>query len=180
MGHPWQAAGKVLCHAASPAAARPPRGGGLRRVLPCGQSKQHQQRPVLPKQGASAGLDLRPHTISLFLSLAQHHCRMGPLGAPQDLSSHQVHGILQSSPVGRSTAKPPWLVTRQPTLQGPSLWLFKFPFHEQMKHFIFYDLPTMAVIPFHLSGTRDDGGRTRALGYWQRVLSTREDTFTFT
>lgn len=65
-------------------------------------------------------------------------------------------------------------------LQDPSLWLFKFPFHEQMKHFILYDFPTMAVIPFHLSGTRDDGERMRAWDHWQPALSTQENTFTFT
>lgn len=59
-------------------------------------------------------------------------------------------------------------------------WPFKFPFHEQMKHFILYDFPAMAVIPFHLSGTGDDGRRTRVPGCWRPVLSTGEDTFTFT
>lgn len=55
------------------------------------------------------------------------------------------------------------------------LWPFKFPFHEQMKHFILYDFPAMAAIPFHLSGTGDGGRRTRVLGCWQLVLGTGED-----
>lgn len=103
-----------------------------------------------------------------------------------DVAPRRSRGFRPTGSVGSRGASPwqelckPPLVTRQLVLQGPPLWLFKFPFHEQMKHFILYDFPTMAVIPFHLSGTRDDGGRTRAPGHWQPALSMREHTFTFT
>lgn len=113
-----------------------------------------------------------------------HRCSTGTDVAPRrspafpGLSVHQVRGILWSFPVAGAPQTPAWL--RGSTCCKAPLWLLKFPFHEQMKHFILYDFPTMAVIPFHLSGTRDDGGRTRAPGNWQPALSMREHTFTFT
>lgn len=176
MGHPWQAAGRVPtpgpvpcsiagCCTATPGQwawpsaalqACPPQSGSVIRAVPL-----TTYDPAVSVTGTAPLPDGTPW------------CSPGPLWPQGPWEPTEL-------PCGRSTAKPPWLVTRQHMLQGPSLWLFKFPFHEQMKHFILYDFPTMAVIPFHLSGTRDDGGKTRALGYWQLVLSTQEDTFTFT
>ena len=183
-GHPWQAARRVptpgavprsiagCCTAtpgrwarpsavlraeqAAPAAPCPPQAGSVSRAAPL-----TMYNPAVSVTGTAPSPDGTPRHSP------------GPLQPPGPWGPTEL-------PCGRSTAKPPWLVTRQHTLQGPSLWLFKFPFHEQMKHFILYDFPTMAVIPFHLSGTRDDGGRMRAPGYRQPVLSTWEGTSTFT
>lgn len=60
-------------------AAGPPWGGGLGRVLPPGQGRQHQQCPDLP---TPVGLCPGPRTTPLRLSPSQHRCQTGPLSTP--------------------------------------------------------------------------------------------------
>lgn len=87
-----------------------------------------------------AGLQCATSTAPLPSGTPRHSAGLvGPCGATE----------------GRSAGRALCSVMRLCILQGPSLpGCSNFHFHEEMKHFILYDFPTMAVIPFHLSGRR--------------------------
>lgn len=120
----------ALCHPASP----------------CGHTGQHQQPSVSSEQKCQL---LSGHVQGRSVPPAQHHCRAGPLDT--QLGCWDPAERLQ----GGALAEPLCSVRRLCILQGPSLpGCSNFHFHEEMKHFILYDFPTMAVIPFHLSGRR--------------------------